>query len=89
MLKALLQDKRFDSLNDHGALIALSDMHNRLSGTQVITADMRQRAWHPQGVNAACLKSEQAAKAYPKETKELFEQLAIFREALKAHILKH
>ncbi|MBK7840868.1 MAG: hypothetical protein IPJ49_24970 [Candidatus Obscuribacter sp.] len=87
MLKALLQDKRFDSLNDHGALIALSDMHNRLSGTQVITADMRQRAWHPQGVNAACLKSEQAAKAYPKETKELFEQLAIFREALKAHIL--
>lgn len=88
VLKALLQDKRFDSLNDHAALLAMSDLYNRLSGTQAITAAVREKAWHPQGVNAACLKPEQAAKAYPKETKELFEQLAIFRDALKAHILK-
>ncbi len=88
LLKALLLDKRFDSLNDHAALLAMSDLYNRLTGVQPITTAMREKAWHPHGVNAACLKPEQAAKDYPKETKDFFEQLALFRKSLKAQILK-
>lgn len=86
LLKALVLDKRFANLNDHAALLAMADLNYKLTGKQPISTAMRQKAWHPLGVDAACLKPEQAAKTYPKETKELFAQLAIFRQALQADI---
>lgn len=80
MLKAIVEDSRFNQLNDS---IALTDIATAYSHATRKTVELEGHAWHPLGLDAACGDNDKARTQYPKETKELLDLIASWRQTLK------
>jgi len=86
LLKSLINDSRFDKLDDCSALRALMVVNSKYAGHATTDLEHTGNAWHPLGVDSCCCDVEKARKDYPKETKELLDLMAKWRQQLKASV---
>lgn len=82
MLRKIVDDKRFQSLNDPSALRALAESLQALSGAQILSAEQKEAAWHPMGLDSFACHPEEARKKYPKESEKLMDVLRDWRASI-------
>jgi hypothetical protein len=88
LLGALVRDKRFKTL-DWQSLETMAYLVNDWEKKPAIAAEDLRKAWHPLGQgHFERIGETEAAKQYPKETKELLARLQRWRDVLRKHFAK-
>ena len=87
LLRSLINDKRFDQLNDPSAIWALmtATSHNPDQERAVIF-EWRQKMSHPLGEDRACRNLEKAKLQYPAETERVLAVLSQCRHFLRERV---
>lgn len=89
LLDALVKDERFNKLNDFQALASLAETFARLTHKQDPLSQLKAQAWHPLGIERACVDLDAARRQYPKETIELLDVLNHMRAVIKKAEQQH
>lgn len=83
LVRLIVNDSRFETLNDAAALRALSEAAVSCGRAGIPSAQL-ERAWHPLGLERACLNFDHAREQYPRETDDLLKELASWRKSLRS-----